>query len=777
MRFMAAVLLVLVTSEIASAQDTLAPKTLAAIKRATAYIQLGQDGRLVASGSGFIVHVEKDRAIVVTNHHVVKSLFEVPKAPNPFGLPPGFGGANPPPGLAPEPKPSKTPIKGAEVHVVLDSGSKDERVFKGEFLGSDSEVDLAVIRIWGKSFPEAIDLANPPELIETMPVYSFGFPLGHILSLDDKNNPAITVGRAVVSSLRSNAAGELTRVQIDGNLNPGNSGGPIVDSKGRLVGVAVSIIKDSNGIGFAVPCAEVTKILAGRPGECAVTQVVKDSTARVSVAFDVLDPFGKVKAAKLYYLPASKWDRRELPKGPLGDVRGAKKIDAPIAKAIATAKLTIDEGKEQEVLVQAEVENSGAMPVLGSVTRLPLEMPRALAEAKPERARPGRERGGIPGNDPRDQLDRMKREMDRAKKEMEERRDRRFGDDGPRIVGSRSRTEFQDDAPVGGLLVGVEIGLKTFIRGELVGAIRPIYRTARGETKGKSYGSGDFSKPFVIKAKAGYAVGGASIRAGLIVNGLCLRYMRVSDGKLDATDAYESQWIGDRTGGREESVGGDGTPAVGIIGRTDQKYVTALGLVQKEGARIDWPNDGTPPADAERESPKKSERKKPRSEPEAMKPKAKPAKEPEAGSSGDSGYTDEAPSGGVLIGFEFGMRDTLSGDMIGALRPIYRTLEGEKMGAPLGEDFSRPVVVKAQNGFAVGGATVRAGTTLHGLTLKFMRMKGAQLDPTDFYLSDFVGLNEGGKVSPMGGDGRPVIGVTGKTKGKFATGLGLKHAR
>ncbi len=78
----------------------------------------------------------------------------------------------------------------------------------------------------------------------------FGFPFGKALSTT-KGNPAVTVGKASVSSLRTGPDGGLAYVQIDGNLNPGNSGGPVVDAKGRLVGVAVATIKDGQGIGWS----------------------------------------------------------------------------------------------------------------------------------------------------------------------------------------------------------------------------------------------------------------------------------------------------------------------------------------------------------------------------------------------------------------------------------------------------------------------------------------------------------------------------------------------
>src|SRR5262249_34867270 len=143
----------------------------------------------------------------------------------------------------------------AKVTAVFDSGTRAERTGPAEVLAADAQSDLAVLRVTGvKDIPEPIRYADAARPFETMPVWTFGFPFGQALSTS-KGNPSITVGRASVSSLRQNEDGELVFVQIDGSLNPGNSGGPVVDSKGRLVGVAVATIKGS-GIGFIIPAAE-----------------------------------------------------------------------------------------------------------------------------------------------------------------------------------------------------------------------------------------------------------------------------------------------------------------------------------------------------------------------------------------------------------------------------------------------------------------------------------------------------------------------------------------
>jgi hypothetical protein len=74
-------------------------------------------------------------------------------------------------------------------------------------------------------------------------------------------------------------------------------------------------------------------------------------------------------------------------------------------------------------------------------------------------------------------------------------------------------------------------------------------------------------------------VGGIHLRTGLIINGLAVTFMRINGRTLDSSQAYTSEWLGDRTGGSEEYLGGAGAPVVGVFGREDEKHVSALGLV------------------------------------------------------------------------------------------------------------------------------------------------------------------------------------------------------
>jgi S1-C subfamily serine protease len=92
-----------------------------------------------------------------------------------------------------------------------------------------------------------------------MPLYVFGFPFGDGLAAKGRN-PEPSVLRASVACLRHSAGGRLDMIQLDGELQPGNSGGPVVDPWGRVVGITVSRLR-STRIGFAIPGERLNDLL------------------------------------------------------------------------------------------------------------------------------------------------------------------------------------------------------------------------------------------------------------------------------------------------------------------------------------------------------------------------------------------------------------------------------------------------------------------------------------------------------------------------------------
>ena len=95
-------------------------------------------------------------------------------------------------------------------------------------------------------------------------VFVCGFPFGDDFS--KLKNPEISIGPASVSSIRLGPGGRVARVQLNGALNPGNSGGPVVDGAGRVVGIATAKIVDdgADGLYFAIP----VQVLCAGLAEC-----------------------------------------------------------------------------------------------------------------------------------------------------------------------------------------------------------------------------------------------------------------------------------------------------------------------------------------------------------------------------------------------------------------------------------------------------------------------------------------------------------------------------
>lgn len=114
-------------------------------------------------------------------------------------------------------------------------------------VGSDAETDLAVIRISGNAFP-ALEFGDSDQLRVGQLAIAIGNPLGF------QNTVSTGVISALGRSLRSRNGRLIQNViQTDVSLNPGNSGGPLVDSRGKAAGVNTAMIQMAQGISFSVP--------------------------------------------------------------------------------------------------------------------------------------------------------------------------------------------------------------------------------------------------------------------------------------------------------------------------------------------------------------------------------------------------------------------------------------------------------------------------------------------------------------------------------------------
>lgn len=143
-----------------------------------------------------------------------------------------------------------------EIRVVLNN--KDE--YDADLVFADQQSDLAILRLRGASNLPVLDLRDSETLEVGDLVLAIGNPFG----------VGQTVTSGIISALaRSSGRGRRGQVggyfiQTDAPVNPGNSGGALVDMSGRLVGVNTAILSrsgGSNGIGFAIPANLVRQAL------------------------------------------------------------------------------------------------------------------------------------------------------------------------------------------------------------------------------------------------------------------------------------------------------------------------------------------------------------------------------------------------------------------------------------------------------------------------------------------------------------------------------------
>lgn len=146
------------------------------------------------------------------------------------------------------------------------------------------------------------------------------------------------------------------------------------------------------------------------------------------------------------------------------------------------------------------------------------------------------------------------------------------------VTGFTLGQQYRDVPGEGSMLVGFQAGLKRFFDSNTISALRPIYLTRGGEKMGNWLGPMP-DNPITLKARTGYVLGGVNIRAGLFIDGLSVKFMKLNKDRLMVTDSYDSEWVGGNGGG-PSTIGGQGYFFAGICGHlNDERQPVSLGLV------------------------------------------------------------------------------------------------------------------------------------------------------------------------------------------------------
>lgn len=147
-----------------------------------------------------------------------------------------------------------------QITVTLTNGER----YSAELVGTDMISDISLLKIDGKNFP-FLKLGNSDDVIIGEWAIALGNPFG-LFDIADK--PTVTVG--VVSAAGLNLRGSAGRyyrgmIQTDAAINSGNSGGPLINSLGEVIGINAVIFtpnQGSVGVGFAIPINRVKTIVA-----------------------------------------------------------------------------------------------------------------------------------------------------------------------------------------------------------------------------------------------------------------------------------------------------------------------------------------------------------------------------------------------------------------------------------------------------------------------------------------------------------------------------------
>jgi len=318
------------------------PPSLAWLEDATVFLKV-KAGQSRAAGTGFVIRSEGGTAWIATNRHVITPDLDDDQESKP------------------------------EIVAVFRSGKGpgQEQSLPAQIVAVDSAEelnrDLALLRVHGLTssvIPIDPNKVTSPTL--GMRYSAYGFPRPDVSF--NHSNPSISLTAGQVSTLKNDDLGQLYAIQLDGSLQPGSSGGPIVDERGRLIGVAVAKVAGVDTIGLAIPADELRELLAGRVGAIDLeVRNGKTENPNLRVKAQVVDPHGRIRAVKVLVAPAQgAAPLRRLADGTWPALPGAVPVELKLDGYVATGDVKVALSKanldNKRVLIQtAHADASGRL--------------------------------------------------------------------------------------------------------------------------------------------------------------------------------------------------------------------------------------------------------------------------------------------------------------------------------------------------------------------------------------------------------------------------------
>ena len=275
------------------------------------------------------------------------------------------------------------------IEVVLSPSGKDEKRYPAKVIRRMKGVDIAILKVSLDRKVPVLKLGAVTDLFETEQLYAFGYPFGKDLAVDAKSPPSISVNVGRLSALRQKD-GVLEAIQLDAQVNPGNSGGPVLDPEGNVVGIIQSGVPGS-GVNFATPISLLTKEITTPVITIAAPNVDarrQSEPVEFAVAVDWLLPTKEETRVAIEVHTAGQPRKVDAEKGQDGKYRARIALFPPKDKTEkAKLRVTVDfeTGKISGTVADFNISISGkpkALREIGSIRRAPGET-NFTADGKP----------------------------------------------------------------------------------------------------------------------------------------------------------------------------------------------------------------------------------------------------------------------------------------------------------------------------------------------------------------------------------------------------------